>query len=132
MYSKLPDVGTTIFAIVSKMASDNNAIREGYPTGLIVGNAEGINMNNARCLEVWNGVYQQPPTITSAVADLNDPNQNFDYLADIDNNLCVFYLKETLNQNNAGNYTNPGGNQSVGNNFTYNTATSAVIININN
>lgn len=33
MYSKLPDVGTTIFAVMSKMAIDNNAINlsQGFP-----------------------------------------------------------------------------------------------------
>jgi len=33
MYSKLPDVGTTIFAVMSKMAADNNAINlsQGFP-----------------------------------------------------------------------------------------------------
>ena len=33
MYSKLPDVGTTIFAVMSKMAADHNALNlsQGFP-----------------------------------------------------------------------------------------------------
>jgi len=126
------DYDGTNFVLTTPPNPNPNTIREGYPTGTAVGNATGENMNNARCIEVWNGIFQQPPTISSVVADLNDVDQNIDYLADTDNNLCVFYLKETLNKNGAGDYTNPGGSQSVGNNFTYNSATSAVIININN
>jgi len=110
----------------------NAAIRPGYPTGTAVGNSTGENMSNARCLELWEGIYQQPPSISSAIADLNDPAQSIDYLADVEGNgFCIYYLKETLNKNGAGDFTNPAGATNVGNNFTYDATTSSVEININ-
>lgn len=110
---------------------NNTTIRPGYPTGTAVGNSTGQNMNNARCLELWNGIYQQPPNITSSVADLNDATQSFDYLVDVDaNGFCIYYLKETLNKNAADNFTNPNGDADIGNNFTYDATTSSVEVNI--
>jgi MSHA pilin protein MshB len=111
----------------------DDTIRPGYPTGLATGNSLGTSMSNARCLELWNGLYQQPPNITSSVADLNDTTQSFDYLADVESvdGLCIYYLKETLNKNGAGNFTNPNGLIAQGNNFTYDATTSSVQVNIN-
>ncbi len=111
----------------------NDVIRPGYPTGLVEANSEGDQMTNARCLELWNGLYQQPPNITSSVADLNNAALSFDYLADVEaiDGLCMYYLKETLNKNAAGNYTDPAGAINQGNNFTYNATTSSVQVNIN-
>jgi MSHA pilin protein MshB len=110
----------------------DDSIRAGYPTGTNTGNSTGENMSNARCLELWSGLYQQPPKITSTVADLNNSALSFDYLADVAavTGFCIFYLKETLNKNAAGDFTNPNGDISVGNNFTYDATTSLVEVNI--
>jgi len=126
------DYDGTYFVLTTPTATSPASIREGYPTGINTSNSTGENMNDNRCLELWNGIYQQPPTITNSVADLNNSALNFDYLVDTDGNLCVFYLKETLDRNAAGNFLNPAGNQLIGNNFTYNSANSSVVVNIKN
>lgn len=126
------DYEGTNWVLTTPAGANAANIRPGYPTGTAVGNSTGENMNNARCLELWDGIYQQPPNITSAVADLNNAALTFDYLADVEGNgFCVYYLKETLNKNAAGNFTNPAGDITVGNNFTYDATTSAVEVNIN-
>ena len=126
------DYDGTFFVLTTPPNPNPNNIRAGYPTGLSVANAEGSAMTNPRCIEVWNGIFSQPPTISSAINDVNDSSLNIKYLVDTNANLCVYYLKETLNKNNAGNFLSPQGSETVGNNFTYNSANSAVVVNINN
>lgn len=119
--------------VLTTPPAGNDVIRPGYPTGTNIANPTGETMTNARCLELWNGIYQQPPTITSAIADLNDPTLSFDYLADAPASglFCIYYLKETLNKNAAGSFTDPGAVITQGNNFTYDATTSSVEVNIN-
>ncbi|RCU49829.1 type II secretion system protein [Corallincola holothuriorum] len=89
------------------------------------------------CLDVWDGILQNPPTITNDPDDLNDVNQKnaFRYLAvtDVDGNdtLCNFYLVTTLNKDGNNEYV-PPADETVGNNFQYEPATGRVTININN
>ena len=126
------DYEGTNWVLTTPAGVNADDIRPGYPTGTAVGNSTGENMNNTRCLELWNGIYQQPPKITATVADLNNSALSFDYLADVEGNgFCIYYLKETLNKNGTGDYTNPNGATNVGNNFTYDATTSLVEININ-
>jgi len=129
------DYDGTYFVLTTPPSPNPTNIRAGYPTGINTSNATGEKMNNTRCSELWNGIYQQSPTITDSVTNLNVPTQNFDYLVDtndINGNLCVFYLKETLNRNSTGDFIDPNGNLSIGNNFTYNSANSSVVVTINN
>ena len=126
------DYDGTYFVLTTPTATTAPTIRAGYPTGTNTSNATGEKMNNTRCSELWNGIYQQPPTITDSVADLNNPALSFDYLVDTNANFCVFYLKETLNRDNTGDYLNPNGSFSIGNNFTYDSANSSVVVTINN
>lgn len=126
------------------LTTEGADIRPGYPVGI-----EGQNgangaaatgaMSNARCIDLWNSIYTQPPTISSAIADLNDPNQTIDYLADIStdstgangNAICAYYLRESLDKNGAGDFVSAGGAEDVGNLFTYDPSNSSVIVYIN-
>lgn len=139
------DYEGSFFALTTPPTPNNTkSIRPGYPVGLVNGNASTADMTNARCIELWQGVFAQPPSVSSAVADLNTAGLNIDYLADttsvelIDSagatqtfTGCVFYLKESLDKNAAGNFVTPAGNTGIGNNFTYNAANSEVVVNIN-
>lgn len=139
------DYDGSFFALTTPTAANPKSVREGYPVGFDDANVASANMNNARCIDVWNGVFAQPASISSVIGDLNDPDQNINYLADTTTvsltdatgtaqtfTGCVFYLKETLNKDASGNYLTPSGDIGIGNNFTYNAANSQVIININN
>lgn len=109
----------------------NTGVRPGYPVGLAGGNDV---LAVADCVDVWNNILQNPPLVTSALADLNGvETESYKYFAQVGGtaplNYCVFYLKETLSKSNDV-YQSPA-NESVGNNFTYQPATSSVVININ-
>ncbi len=110
--------------------------RPGYPMGLTTTGANNGNMNTDRCIEVWNNILAQPPSISATPADLNN-NSNTDYFvvqsvgAGSDgNNICIYYLKESLGKTN-GNFDTPT-TTAQGNNFTYDPASSTVAITINN
>jgi MSHA pilin protein MshB len=120
----------TIFYLTTPPAN-RTTIRAGYPVGLVTNNAATGIMTSATCIDVWQGVFQQPPTITSVIGDLNSTTQTFDYFASVSGGICAFYLKETLLKNTSGVYVAPA-NTSVGNNFTYDPKTSLVAVNINN
>jgi len=126
--------GTTL-VLTTPPNPNNDNIRPGYPTGTDEANSDGTAMNTTRCIQVWQGIYSQPPSITASVSEtggLNDPDEEFDYFVNVLNNLCVFYLKETLDKNGSGNFADPAGANTVGNSFTYNSASSEVIVYINN
>ena len=120
----------TIFYLTTP-PTNNTTIRAGYPVGLNTTNAITGVMTPARCIEVWQGVFQQPPALTSVIGDLNSTTQTFDYFSTVSNNICAFYLKETLSKNTSGVYVAPA-NTSIGNNFTYNATTSEVTVHVNN
>jgi len=83
------------------------------------------------CIEVWQGILAQPPTISATITDLDDDSLGINYFVQEDSNQCQYFLKETLNQDTDGDYVTPA-NTAVGNNFTYNNADSSVVVNINN
>jgi len=106
-----------------------NGIRPGYVLGRTNANST---IGDVNCLEVWQNVLQQPPTISLDVTDDSDYFVSTE--ASATDPVCHYYLKSTLPQN-AGVYVSPGvaeNTPAAGNNFTYQPATSAVIVYINN
>lgn len=115
--------------------SANNVIRPGYPTGLTDGNLLAGNFDVNNCIEVWSNILQQPPRITSNINTLNSQS-NIDYFVSQNGTgnaaRCHFYLRDTLSRDNNNNFTAPAaGATNVGNSFTYQPATSSVVIHIN-
>ncbi|MBL4766036.1 MAG: prepilin-type N-terminal cleavage/methylation domain-containing protein [Colwellia sp.] len=110
---------------------DNDTIRPGYPTGFDGDNATGAAMDTTACIEVWQGIFAQPPTISATIADLNDNDLNINYFVIVNNNLCGYFLRETLAQDGNGNFTAPA-DDSVGKNFFYDNSDSSVVVTINN
>jgi MSHA pilin protein MshB len=119
--------GTEIFLTTP---GTSTTIRPGYPTGFNADNADGTNMTTTDCIEVWQGILAQPPTISATITDLNDDGQNINYFVIVNNNLCGYFLRETLDQDSNGNFLTPADN-TVGNNFFYNNANSSVVVNVN-
>jgi MSHA pilin protein MshB len=109
----------------------STTIRPGYPTGSDDANADGSDMNATDCINVWQGILAQPPTISATLSDLNDDTQNIDYFVIVDDNLCGYFLTETLDKDTSGDFEAPA-DETVGNNFFYNNANSSVVVNINN
>jgi len=117
--------------------ANNTTLRAGYPMGTAANSITSGNMNDTRCTQVWENILAQPPTITNSINTLN-ANEGTKYYVDTEantgansNNICVFFLKESLNKDSNGLFETPA-DTSVGNNFTYDPASSAVVVNINN
>ena len=121
-------------------ANKTSGIRAGYIVasigGVGVANGEtlvsGFGANN--CLDVWNSILQQPPSAATSITTLND-NGGTDYFvmnsATGANTLCHYFLKETLNKTTSGFAEPTGDLTKVGNSFTYQPATSQIIVYIN-
>ena len=115
---------------LSLTSEDNaNGVRPGYVLGLTTINS----INNVNCVEVWQNILQQPPSLSTVITDGSD------YFASIEavgnDPVCHYYLKSTLPTDNNGDYIDPGvveDTAAAGNNFTYQPATSSVIVYINN
>jgi len=118
--------GTELFLTTP---GNNNGIRPGYPTGFDADNATGAAMDTTACIEVWQGILAQPPSITDNIDTLNNDG-SIHYFAIVNANLCGYFLRETLAQGDNGIFTAPE-NDEVGNNFFYNNANSSVVVTIN-
>lgn len=120
------------------LTNETNTVRPGYVVGLTDGSDLGNAFDETNCAQIWNNILQQPPAISTLIADVNDDDQNIQYLVDTaaggnaGNNICVYHLVVTLPKNANGDYVSPNGAVSVGNNFTYDPSNSSVEININN
>jgi len=115
---------------LSLTSEDNaNGVRPGYVLGLTTINS----INNVNCIEVWQNILQQPPSISSVIGDGSDYFSSTEAVAN--DPVCHYYLKSTLPKDNNGDYIDPGvaeDTAAAGNNFTYQAATSSVIVYINN
>ena len=120
--------GSLLFLTTQPDPNDDN-IRPGYPTGLDNQNSDGTAMTTTDCIDVWQGILAQPPSITATLADLNN-DQSIDYFVIINSNKCGYFLRETLIQDGSGNFLAPADN-SVGNNFFYDNSNSSVVVKIN-
>jgi len=122
---------------LSTPADNNDAdFRPGYPMGLTTAGTTNGDMNTTRCLEVWNNILAQPPSISATAADLgNNSNPNYYVVQSLasgknGNNTCIYYLTESLDKTN-GVFDTPT-TTADGNNFSYDPASSNVAITINN
>ena len=106
-----------------------NGVRPGYALGLTT----IASINNVNCAEVWTNILQQPPTISTVITDDSDYFVSTEAVAN--DPVCHYYLKSTLPKDNNGDYVSPGvaeNTPAAGNNFTYQPASSSVIVYINN
>ncbi|MFB0980299.1 MAG: type II secretion system protein [Alteromonadaceae bacterium] len=121
---------TTIYDGVNLvLTTETTDIRPGYITGLTDGAGLGTDFDAANCKEIWDNIFQQPPTL----ATFNVANATTNYIVaetgDLEESHCIFYLRATLDKDTNGNFEDPGV-ANVGNNFTYYPASSRVEINI--
>ena len=117
--------GTTVYLTVEDVP---NNVRPGYA----IGTTPIAVVANVDCSEVWDAIFQQPPTISTTDLNVDSP---VDYFVSKDNsNLCHYYLKASLarDTNDTTKYLDPANSTIVGNSFTYEPATSSVIVYVNN
>lgn len=121
---------------------ETKGIRPGYVVSSVNGQNNGATLgtgfNVDNCLDIWNNILQQPPKITKTITDLDSADTNYDagldYFASETGadaaSTCHYYLKDTLVKNGTG-FDSPGTSTAIGNSFTYQPATSKVIVYIN-
>jgi MSHA pilin protein MshB len=114
-------------------------IRPGYVVGLTTGSGLGGGFTVNNCVEIWQNILQQPPTITSSLTTLNgNDGDTINYFVGKStatgvDTLCHYYLKETLDRDAAtGDYEDPANDTDTGNSFTYQPAKSLVSVHVNN
>lgn len=121
--------GSTL-VLTTEDEADN--IQPGYPVGETDGAGLGSGFDSGNCEYLWNNILQQPPKASSNFANIDDVDYFVSKTGTGAASACIFYLKVTLQKDTNGNYVNPGVNTAVGNSFTYQPATSAVVVYINN
>lgn len=122
------------------LTAEGTNIQPGYVIGIEgdAGGAEGGELNGfsvTNCENVWRNILQQPPGVTSDISTLNS-NDTMSYFVGQSqsgaNALCHYYLKESLERDSNGDWSEPtSGDTTIGNSFTYQPANSSVIIYIN-
>ena len=117
---------TTYDGTVVYLTVEDTGVRPGYILGTT---ATAIStVADVNCVEVWNAIFQQPPSISTT--DLN-VNSSIDYFASKDaSNLCHYYLRATLARDTSDTtkFINPANSTTVGNSFTYQPSNSEVIV----
>lgn len=109
-------------------ASSSPLVSPGYPVGNTADHSSSTAMSTEKCQIVWNGLLQNPASLTSDIALAGDNR----YFADVTaGDLCIYYLTQTLNRAESGAYEDPSGATTVGNNFVYDPANGRVAVNIN-
>jgi len=128
--------GTVVLLTTEDTAT---GIRPGYVVGLTNGATLGGGFTANNCIEIWQNILQQPPTLTSDLAILNgNDGDSFNYFVGKStatgvDTLCHYYLKETLDRDvTTGDYDDPSNDTDTGNSFTYQPAKSLVSVYINN
>jgi len=121
--------GTTLILTTENVAS---GIRPGYVTGLTTGETL-TTFTSTNCTEIWQNILQQPPTVSTNIANVN--NGSARYFVSLSGTgattECHYYLKDTLARDGSGNFVSPGTSTAIGNSFTYQPATSAVVVYVN-
>ena len=124
----------TILLLTSENTTTTPSIRPGYVVGLTDGAGLGGGFGAENCLEIWQNILQQPPTLTTSITTLNNDN-SINYLVSKSGtsatSLCHYYLRDSLTRDSAGLYLDPANSTAVGNSFTYQPANSSVTVFIN-
>ena len=107
-------------------ASDAPLVSPGYPVGNDAGHT--VAMDADQCSIVWDGLLQNPASLTSDAGQAE--NNRYFVSATADDN-CVYYLTQTLSRDESGDIEDPDGATNVGNNFVYDPANGRISVNIN-
>lgn len=122
----------TQLLLTTEDSSGTTTVSPGYPVDNAsrTGASNSTSMSAERCVAVWDAILQNPPAITVST-DASDLAANRFYTTVVNDN-CGYWLVSTLERTNNGrDYTAPGTDTSVGNNFVYDPKTGRVVININ-
>jgi MSHA pilin protein MshB len=125
------DYNNSTFILTSENKIEN--IQAGYVTGITDGENLDQIFDAANCVEIWINILHNPPSIMVSLASLNDKHSiSYRYYASksgtFSSSRCHFYLKESLERSENGDYIDPEMSTEVGNSFTYQPSNSSVIV----
>ena len=124
----------------STTESDNGDVSPGYPIDMSSGTSSAVapsNLTADRCLDVWNGLLQNPPKATATFSEVaSTSSNNLKFYVSVDGTgyerVCRYYLILSLSKDANGAYADPANSTTAYKSFSYRPATGQVETYINN
>lgn len=110
----------------------------GYPldtaaSGSPTGNPGSLTAQ--RCLNLWNGLLQNPPAATANFSNVTSSSEDIKYYVsaqtDGNDSYCRYYLVMSLGKDQGGSYVEPGNRTDAYKSFSYRPASGQVATHIN-
>ena len=123
----------------TRSEEENGLISPGYPVD--TGSSGSIDvtpgsLTAARCLNIWNGLLQNPPKAVSDFKQVASASNDMKFYVAVEVNgndsLCRYYLVNSLNKNASGQYEEPANRTDRYKSFSYRPASGQVVTHINN
>lgn len=118
---------------------ENGEISPGYPIDTGASSSVDVTpsgLTAARCLNIWNGLMQNPPKATDTFSSVVDSKNDLKYYVSVDgsgnDSLCRYYLVSALDKTSDGGYQDPNNRTDKYKSFSYRPASGQVVTHINN
>lgn len=118
---------------------ESGKVSPGYPVD--TSDSESIsvspsNITSQRCLYIWNRILQNPPKATNDFSNVKASKNDLKYYVTNDgagnDSVCRYYLVNSLDKDQNGNYVNPNNNINKYKSFSYRPASGQVVTHIYN
>ena len=123
----------------TKDEEDSGELSPGYPMDTNASATPAVNPGNlsaTRCLNIWNGLLQNPPQATQDFSLVEKGDNSLKFYVSVEqsgnDSLCRYYLINSLSKNAAGNYEDPQNRTDKYKSFSYRPASGQVVTHINN
>ena len=123
----------------TKDEEDSGELSPGYPMDTNASATPDVNPGNlsaTRCLNIWNGLLQNPPKATQDFSLVEKGDNSLKFYVSVEqsgnDSLCRYYLINSLSKNAAGNYEDPQNRTDRYKSFSYRPASGQVVTHINN
>ena len=118
---------------------EDGLVSPGYPVDTGDGSSENVNpgsITSTRCLNIWNRILQNPPKATNDISAVKSSKNDLKYYVTKsktgNDTVCLYYLVNSLEKDEQGNYVDPGDTTSKYKSFSYRPASGQVVTYINN
>lgn len=117
---------------------DSGLVSPGYPVDTADSGTPTVDpgeLTAQRCLNLWNGLLQNPPAATANFSNVTVGQQDLKYYVSAETNgndsMCHYYLILSLNKDQGGGYVDPGTRTDTYKSFSYRPASGRVQAHIN-
>lgn len=122
----------------SDSETSNSLMSPGYPVDTADSSSVDVapsSLTAARCLQLWNGLLQNPPKASATFSDVTSSGNDLKYFVTVQSNgydsVCRYYLVNSLSKGSGGQYQDPQGRTDAFMSFSYRPASGKVTTNIN-